>query len=218
MPLQKISLSHAWTSCFDRVTSEPNPEPNVNISHCFLFLAPQVGPTSVSLFSTSPYCVMLGWQPPSYPNGEITGYKYTCTNRSEMTAGSDDREVTVCDYPRAFTPVTCTIEASNEKGDSDEVSEDTTTKCSCELYPAMLVLCHQVDIRGKKSSLRHETIHNTKCRCFWWHYKHLHSLCLTFKARLYGTVKLQILPPVIQRTWTLTFFLSRWRSSRSSLK
>lgn len=40
-----------------------------------IILGPQISPTDIKITAVNATCVSMSWEPPEYPNGQITGYK-----------------------------------------------------------------------------------------------------------------------------------------------
>ena len=82
------------------------------------------------LTSNDSRCVTLSWSAPTYSNGVINRYQYTCNSKTDYT-NSTTLQIQICNY-KPYTKVECYVRALNnatEPGDIGKPAMNIYTKC-----------------------------------------------------------------------------------------
>ena len=99
-------------------------------------------PNNVRLVSTNSTSLTLSWDVPAQPNGNVTGYNYSCNTTSAAGTGSTTTIVTSIVFTglSPFTTYTCSVSARTAPGEGEPVTVTNTTNEDGEITSAVVVL------------------------------------------------------------------------------
>lgn len=106
------------------------------------FLAAPGPPNNVRLVSTNSTSLTLSWEVPAQPNGNVTGYNYSCNTTSAAGTGSTTAIVTSVVFTglTPFTTYTCSVSARTAPGEGERVTVTSTTNEDGEITSVSVLL------------------------------------------------------------------------------
>ena len=107
----------------------------------FSFAAPGP-PNNVRLVSTNSTSLTLSWDVPAQPNGNVTGYNYSCNTTSAAGTGSTTASVTSVVFTglSPFTTYTCSVSARTAPGEGEPETVTNTTDEDGEITSVSVLL------------------------------------------------------------------------------